>query len=177
MAFKKNVVGAAATSSAGKSYIKDMAGDEGIAIIKQIKKLIALQDGKKKAKEFEDGIFRVGVKVVLLHRNNDISYEELSSKSQLIKSLWSDILDFLELPFCLDKDRLKKVIKELEDDFTKMLAPYISDKNVELIRTNLQYIRSDAILDRLYLADDTSKLREDMVKTLRTLWDRIYGVE
>lgn len=175
MAFKKNIVGSAATSSAGKSYIREMSGEEGVQVIKLVKKLISLQDGKKKAKEFEDGTFRLGVKVVLLYRNKDLSYEELASNSQVIKALWSDILDFLELPFCLDKDRIKKVITELEESFIKMLRPYISEKNVTLIKDNLQYLRSDAILDKLYLANDTSDIREDMVKTLRTLWDRIYG--
>lgn len=175
MAFKKNVAASAATSKAGKTYIKNLAGEEGLSVIKQIKKLITIQDGKKRAKEFEDDILRLGVKVILLYKNKDISYRELTSKSQVIKSLWSDILDMLELPFCYDKERLKKTITDLENDFVKMLNLYISKKSIELLKRNLQYIRSDEILDRLYSSNDTSDLRTSLGNSLRTLWDRVYG--
>lgn len=80
-----------------------------------------------------------------------------------------------ELPFCFDKERLKKVIMELEMDFVKMLNPYISNKSIDIIKRNLQYIRSDEILDRLYTNNDTAELRSKLVKTLRTLWDKVYG--
>lgn len=66
MSFKKSFAASAAKSKAGKTYIRNLAGDEGILLIKQIKELITIHSGKKRAKEFEDDILKIGVKVILL---------------------------------------------------------------------------------------------------------------
>jgi hypothetical protein len=54
-------------------------------LIKQLKEVIKLQDGKTKATEIEDNIFKVAVKVILLFRNKDISIDELLKPKDIIK--------------------------------------------------------------------------------------------
>jgi len=85
MALKKNVAGKVATSGAGKGVLKDMIGAEGVTLINYIKDVIKLVDGKKKATEIENNIIKIGVKIILLFRNKDITFEELSKPRAQIK--------------------------------------------------------------------------------------------
>jgi hypothetical protein len=174
MAFKKNLAGKVATSGAGKKMLEEFMGKEGKTLLKQLRELITLQDGKSKAKETEDNIIKLGVKVLLLHRNKDIAESELRKPVDFIKQLWSDVLDMLEISFCYDSDRLKKAAAKLEDEFAKMLGKYISDKNMEMLRATLKYLGSEPLMNRLFTADDTEKLRPDMQNNLRLLWDRAF---
>jgi len=176
MAIKKNLAGKAATYSAGKSLIKDMVGVEGVTIITQLKELIKFQDGKKKATEVENNILKIGVKVILLFQNKDITLEELSKPKDQIKALWSDVLDMLEISFCYDAKRLNTAIQKLEEDFEKILKPYLTEKSIVLLRDTMGYLRQESLLNRLYQSNECEKMRPEMEKTLRTLWDKIYGV-
>jgi hypothetical protein len=38
----------------------------------------------------------------------------------------------------------------------------------------MSYLGSEALLNRLYTAKDTEKLRPELEKTLRKLWDQVY---
>lgn len=85
MALKKNLAGKVATSGAGKKLLEEFMGKEGKTLLKQLRDLITLQDGKSKAKEIEDNIIKLGVKVLLLHKNHDIAEAELRKPVDFIK--------------------------------------------------------------------------------------------
>lgn len=174
MALKKNLAGKVATSGAGKKMLEEFMGKEGKTLLKQLRELITLQDGKSKAKETEDNIIKLGVKVLLLYRNKDIAEAELRKPVDFIRQLWSDVLDMLEISFCYDADRLKKAAAKLEEEFTKMLGKYISGKNMEMLGATLHYLGSEPLMNRLFTADDTEKLRPEMQNNLRALWDRAF---
>jgi len=50
MRLKKNVGGNVATSSAGKTLIKEFVGKDGVKIIDIVKKIVTIHDSKKKLK-------------------------------------------------------------------------------------------------------------------------------
>jgi len=66
-----------ATTGAGKSLIKDMLGPTAVTVMGIIKSIIESKDDKKKANEIENIVIRIGVKVILLFNNKDITAFEL----------------------------------------------------------------------------------------------------
>ena len=48
-------------------------------MLKIIREVITVHEGKKKATEVEDAVIKVGVKVILLWQNKDITNQQLGS--------------------------------------------------------------------------------------------------
>jgi len=72
---QKKVGGTIATSAPGKKIIREALGTEGYKSISIVKKIVDAVDGKKKAKEVEELLIRLGVKIILLAKNKEITLE------------------------------------------------------------------------------------------------------
>jgi len=174
MRVKKNIAAKAANSKTGKKIIRDNIGADGVAVIDIIKEVIRLKDGEKKSREIESTVIKIAVKIVLLYRNKDISREVLLAPLKLVKTIWSDVLDCCEISFVYDQQRLSKYITELQAEFVKMLKPYLTEKNIERMNETINYLKSQGLLDKLYLSEDCDKHKEQLGQVLRKLWDRIF---
>jgi len=107
MRVKKNVGGNIATSSTGKSLIREFVGKDGVKIIEIVKKVVSIYDSKKRADDVENVIIRIAVKVILLWKNKDITNENIVSIIPKVKAVWSDAIDFAEMSFAYDPAKLK----------------------------------------------------------------------
>eukprot|EP01120_Amphizonella_sp_Union-15-10_P013970 TRINITY_DN6602_c0_g1_i1.p1 TRINITY_DN6602_c0_g1~~TRINITY_DN6602_c0_g1_i1.p1 ORF type:complete len:172 (-),score=35.85 TRINITY_DN6602_c0_g1_i1:72-587(-) len=161
-------------SKAGKKYIRDQIGAEGMAIIDVIKTVVRLKDGDKKAKEIENVIMRTAVKIVVLFKNKDLSKEGLLAPIRMMKTLWSDVLDCCEMSFAYDPVCLSESATKLQKYFVQLLKPYVTEKNLNRMNEAINYIKSPSLLDKLYLSPECEKTKEQLGSILRKLWDKLF---
>jgi len=108
--------------------IKEFLGKDGVTLIDLVKKIVTLYEGKKKAEDAENTIIRIGVKVILLWKNKDITTQDLTGTIPEVKAVWSDVIDFCEMSFAYDPAKIKEHGEKLKISFTKLLAEFISEK-------------------------------------------------
>jgi len=174
MRIKKNLGSKIATSSAGKSLIRDMTDPLAISVIDIIKQVIEIKEDKKRATEIENNIIKVVVKVLLLVNNKDISLSELSKTIPLIKEIWSDALDFCEISFSYNPDGFAQKVHSLKEMLTEILQVYLSDKTLNRLSESLDYLCRQELLDCLYVEGDQTELKNQLLEILRTLWNRAF---
>eukprot|EP01130_Rhizamoeba_saxonica_P007663 TRINITY_DN3104_c0_g1_i1.p1 TRINITY_DN3104_c0_g1~~TRINITY_DN3104_c0_g1_i1.p1 ORF type:complete len:213 (-),score=65.75 TRINITY_DN3104_c0_g1_i1:16-654(-) len=174
MRMKKNLGGKVATSGAGKSIIKEFLGAEVIQLIAIVKRVIKKKDGKAKAKEAESNIIKIGVKVILLIHNKDLTMRDIKPTLDRIKKLWSDLLDACEMSFCYDVEKIQESALYLLGEFKGIIQNFVSDENMEILEETITYISDEPLLDFFYLEDEQEVDRADIQVILRDLWDRAF---
>jgi len=163
-----------ATTGAGKSLIKDMLGPTAVTVMGIIKSIIESKDDKKKANEIENIVIRIGVKVILLFNNKDITAFELRKCLPLIKQIWSDALDFCEMSFSYNPDAFQNVTTELEQMIKDIIRPFVSDKTLNRLSDCFNYFKDRDFLDALYLNEQNRNLKEQLSDALRAQWDKVF---
>jgi len=174
MRLKKNVGGNVATSSAGKSLIKEFVGKEGVKILDIVKKVVTLHENKKKAEEVENIIIRIAVKVILLWKNKDLTADDIASTIPGVKAVWSDVIDFAEMSFAYDPVKIKEHGDNLQKSFTALLSEYITDKNLQALRDAMAYLVHKELLDILFANDAQEDLKKELNKILRGAWIAVF---
>jgi len=174
MRFKKNVGGNVATSTAGKSLIKEFVGKDGVKLLDIVKKIITLHEGKKKAEEVENVIIRIAVKVILLWQNKDLTATDIASTIPQVKAVWSDAIDFAEMSFAYDPAKIKDHSEKLQKAFTELLSELITEKNLQAMREVLGYLVTKEILDLLFANDAQDDLKKELNKILRGGWIAVF---
>eukprot|EP01123_Difflugia_compressa_P007122 TRINITY_DN1964_c0_g1_i1.p1 TRINITY_DN1964_c0_g1~~TRINITY_DN1964_c0_g1_i1.p1 ORF type:complete len:302 (+),score=73.63 TRINITY_DN1964_c0_g1_i1:154-1059(+) len=174
MRVKKNVGGSVATSSAGKGMIKEFLGKDGVKLLDIVKKVVTLQDGKKKAEEIENTIIRIAVKVILLWKNKDIATQDIAGCVPGVKTIWSDAIDFCEMSFAYDPAKIKEHAEKLQIDFTKLLTEFITDKNLANLREVMSYLVTKDVLDRLFVDDTNDEMKKELNRILRGGWIVVF---
>jgi len=151
MRVSKSVGGKVATSSAGKKILRDMIGKDGVKIIGIVKKVITDVFDKSKAKEVENDIIRIGVKFILLYRNEDINDHDINQLKPRVQKLWHVCQDYA---YIINFDYKAETIQESSDlVFTllkQILTPHISEKNLDKVQLLQSILFSGRILDHLY---------------------------
>jgi len=170
MRMKKAAGSSVATSSAGKSLIKEFLGKDGIRLISLIKQVITIHEGKKKALEVEDNIIRVAVKVILLWQNKDITIKDISATVPKVKAVWSDIIDFCEMSFAYDPPKIKTSGEELIACFKVLLKDYVTDNTLEKMAATINYITTKELLDCLFANEAQAELKKELMAILRSGW-------
>jgi len=174
MRVQKSVGGTVATSGAGKGIIKDFLGKEGVRLIEIIKKVITIYEGKKKATEIENNIIKVGVKVILLWKNKDISTKDISGTIPGVKAVWSDTIDFCEMSFAYDPSKVKQHGEELLESFKKLLASNMTDKNLQKMEDTIRYVVKEEVLDVLFRDEKQEELKKELLAILRGAWIKVW---
>jgi len=174
MRFKKNVGGNVATSSAGKTLIKEFVGKDGVKVIDIVKKTVTLYESKKKAEEVENIIIRIAVKVILLWKNKDITNENLVSAIPKVKAVWSDAIDFAEMSFAYDPVKIKEHGDNLQKAFSDLLAEYITEKNLQALRDTMTYLVTKELLDVLFVNEAQEELKKELNRILRGGWIVVF---
>jgi len=174
MRLKKNVGGNVATSSAGKTLIKEFVGKDGVKIIDIVKKIVTIHDSKKKAEDVENAIIRIAVKVILLWKNKDITDENLVSTIPKVKAVWSDAIDFAEMSFAYDPVKIKEHGDNLQKAFSDLLAEYITEKNLQTMRDTMSFLVTKELLDVLFVNDAQDELKKELNRILRGGWIAVF---
>jgi len=173
MRVSKSVGGKVATSSAGKKILRDMIGKDGVKIISIIKKVITDVYDKSKAKEVENDIIRIGVKFILLYRNEDITENDINQLKPRIQKLWHVCQDYA---YIINFDYKPESIQESSNLvfalLIQQLTPLISQKNLEKINLLQSVLFSNRLLDHLYKDETMTSQR----KLLADILERHYTV-
>jgi len=174
MSMKKNISGKAATSGAGKSLIKEELGKSGVRCIEIMKEIITLHEGKKKATEVEDNVIRFAVKILLLHKNKDVSQQELMKTLPYLRAVWSNLIDFCEMSFAYEPAVLAKNAGELSDCFVKLIGQHVTDKTLDMIKETLQYCTQEKLLDRLFKDPAGEPYKKELEAIVRKAWIKLF---
>jgi len=154
---KKSVGGKIATSSVGKKIIKEIIGQDGVKILAILKQILTDLYGKEKAKETENDIIRISVKIILLYRNETITQEDIKKLKPRLQRLWHICQDYANL---LNFDYNAKAVQEHANNFFNVLSSIlngqISEKNMQKMNQIRDLMFATETLDYLY-SNETSK--------------------
>uniref|UniRef100_A0A6B2LHX9 Uncharacterized protein n=1 Tax=Arcella intermedia TaxID=1963864 RepID=A0A6B2LHX9_9EUKA len=170
MRVKKNVSSAVATSHTGKDVIRKFVGKKALATIDIVKDLITLHEDKKKATEIENNIIKIAVKVILLFQNKDLSEKNLTDLVPKVESLWVSVLNYSQMPFTYDAITIKTSAEDMIDSMTTQLAPFLSEKNISLLRETAVYLQQKELLDLLFEKEEQEPMRKDLARILNNDW-------
>jgi len=158
---QKKVGGSIATSTAGKKIIREALGTEGYKSISIVKKVVCAVDGKKKAKEVEELLIRLGVKIILLAKSKEITLSDLARHKMSIKSVCDLMSNYSQFTFEYTHVTLQNRIKSLVDDISKTLSRVFSPKNMTRFAELHTYLSSAPILDMLFTDPNMKPLKNE----------------
>jgi len=122
-------------------------------------------------------MIKVGVKVILLFNNKDISIEELRKCLPIIKQIWSDCLDFCEMSFSYNPESLQNSASQLEQVLKEILSPYLSEKTLTKMSFCFNYLMDKDLLDILYTNDQHVEAKQQLSEVLRSQWEKVFFKE
>jgi len=172
MRVTKSVGGKVATSSAGKKIIKDMIGKDGVKVINIIKKVVTDLYDKNRAKEIENDIIRIGVKFILLFRNEDITANDISGLKPRIQKLWHLSQDYAHIiNFDYNAQPIQEAANLVFELLRHLLNQRISERNMEMLNELQGFLFSAKILDYLFTGEET----RDQRRLLADILERHYN--
>eukprot|EP01125_Pyxidicula_operculata_P010143 TRINITY_DN3345_c0_g1_i1.p1 TRINITY_DN3345_c0_g1~~TRINITY_DN3345_c0_g1_i1.p1 ORF type:complete len:219 (+),score=44.68 TRINITY_DN3345_c0_g1_i1:403-1059(+) len=175
MRLKKNISSQVATSSTGKAMIKDFLGKDGILMLKIIKTVVTAYETKQKATEVENNLIRLGVKVILLWQNKNISNEELVNIIPLVKELWQDMIHYCDIPYSYDVDEVNKYVIKLKQQFSALLSPHVTQKTLDRLASTMDLLSSKKFLNLIFEDDKMEDTKKSLSKLLNTSWNAVFG--
>jgi len=125
---------------------------------------------KKRVTDLENAIIKLSTKAILLWQNGDITEEDVSEVISSVRSLWVSILNFGQMNFTYDAQAIKTASNEILVGFTTILAPYVTEKTLGLLKETISFLSQDQFLDYLFLSDTEEQTRKDIVSLLNTDW-------
>jgi len=171
MRVKKNVSSAVATSSAGKDIIRKFVGKKALRLIDIVKDIMLKSTGdKKKVTEIENNIIKISAKAILLWQNGDLTEEDVLEVIPIIRSLWLSFLNFCQMPFTYDAQTLKSLASDLIVGFSNILAPYVTERTLGLLKETMTFLTQEQVLDSIFMNEAEDALRKDIVTILNTEW-------
>jgi len=139
-----------------------------------MKEIITLHEGKKKATEVEDNVIRFAVKILLLHKNKDITTQELMKTLPYLRAVWSNLIDFCEMSFAYEPAVLTKNAAELSECFVKLIQQHVTDKTIEMVKETITYVTQEKIMDRLFKDSEGEPFKKELEAIVRTAWIKLF---
>jgi len=171
MRLKKNVSSAVATSGAGKDIIRKFVGKKAIRSINIVKEVSLKHCGdKKRVTELENALIKLGAKAIVLWQNGDITEEDINESIPTMRNLWVTTLNFCQMNFTYDGQALKTLFNELLVAFNNILAPYVTEKTLALLKETLLFLSEEKFLEFVFLSEGEETTRKDIVAILNTDW-------
>jgi len=167
---KKNMAGKVANSSMGKKLIRDNAPEEVKEMVASIKKMVERESkNPKKGVEIEDNIYKFGVKVYFLVDSGKLQADDLLKADQPVRDAFEVFIkchDHIKYSPTVNEELVKEKLKTISqkteqatDILTKILAPLLKPKNVQMVNDTISYL-SDA--DRLLRIFKDPTLQEEV---------------
>jgi len=155
-----------------KKIIKDIIGKDGVKLLSIIKKLITETHNKERAKEVENDIIRISVKIILLYRNENISNDELTQLKPRVQRLWHIVQDYANI---INFDYNSTAVQDSANNFfnvlLNMLNGLISEKNLQKVRDINELLFSTETLDYLFTNENSIEKR----KLLAHILEKYYN--
>jgi len=126
---------------------------------------------KKKGKEVEELLIRLGVKIILLSKNKDLTLEDLARHRTALKGLCDLMSHHSQFSFEYSHVLLQNQMNLLVNDMTKTLSRCLSPKNIARVTELHTYLSSAPILDTLFIDPNMRSLKKDwhyLMKNLST---------
>jgi len=172
MRVSKSIGGKVATSSAGKKIIKDMVGKDGVKVISIVKRAVSDVYDKNRAKEIENDIIRIGVKFILLFRDDEITVDELNSLRPRIQKLWHLSQDYANIiNFDYNAAAIQEAALLVFDLLRHLLNQKITDKNMDKLNELHSFLFSVKLLDHIFKSDEM----RDQRRLLADILERNYS--
>jgi len=170
---QKRVGGTIATSTAGKKIIKEALGSDGYKGIKIIKLVATAVHGKKKALEIEEMIIKIGVKIVLLVRNNILTVEDLKLCKSDLKSCCDLLSHSVTFTYEYSAESLAGKLIPLTEGIMVMLQYHLTEKNKNKLKELISYLLSEPLMDTLYKNPDMKEARKDLTYLMKNTSARL----
>jgi len=168
----KSVGGKVATSSAGKKIIRDMIGKDGVKLITIIKKVIEDLFDKSKSKEIENDIIRIGVKVILLYRNESITDNDFSQLRPRVQRLWHITQDYANIiNFDYNAEAIQECANNFFTELIQILNGQISEKNIQKVRDVQQTVFATDVLNYLFREEVNQPRRKLLAQILEKYYN------
>jgi len=122
---------------------------------------------KKKALEIEELIIKIGVKIVLLARNNILTVEDLKLCKNDLKSCCDLLVHSVAFTFEYSAESLAGKLIPLSEGIMVMLQYHLTEKNKSKLKELISYLLSEPILDTLYKHPDMKEARKDLTYLMK----------
>ncbi|XP_049849486.1 uncharacterized protein LOC126319844 [Schistocerca gregaria] len=171
MAFKKNIVGKASSSSFLRTVLAELSKDDTFAMyMKQLKRTIALYSGRKKEEEIEGKIYHILTKIVLLYQNGDLLEQDFDELFTVLRDSLSLNIDYLELPFAFEAKNISNYWITIIDLTVRLISNYVTDKTISEMRELCKYLSDESFQTFLFTDPKCADIREKMKAVFRLSW-------
>jgi len=174
---KKNVISKATSSALGKKAIRSHAPEEVKNLIKATTNLVE-KDNKnsEKAKEIEENIFKIGVKVFFILNEGQLTMEEVLKADKPLRAameLLSKCYDHAKFSKRVDDKGLVAKFGEVHQQaleageiLTKLLEVHMKPKNLVKIKETIQYLTNPDFLLKVFKDDSLDEDLQELVSAM-----------
>jgi len=113
---------------------------------------------------------KISAKAILLWQNGDLTEEDVLEVIPIIRSLWLSFLNYCQMPFTYDAQSLKTLSNDLIIGFSNILAPYVTERTLGLLKETMIFLTQEQMLDIVFMNEAEDALRKDIVTILNTEW-------
>jgi len=144
-----------------------MIGKDGVKVINIIKDTITDLYDKTKAKEVENDIIRMGVKFILLFRNEDITLTDLNTLQPRVQKLWHISQDYAYIiNFDYNPQSIQEAGTLVFELLRTLLSQHMTEKNLEKLNEIHALLFSVKVLDYLFKSEEMKKGRKELAEIL-----------
>jgi len=128
---------------------------------------------KKKAKEVEDLLIRLGVKIILLAKNKDLTLQDLTHHRTSIKGVCDLMAHHSQFAFEYTSASIQNQMAILVEDVKKTLKNFLSPKNMTRFIELNTYLSSSPILDMLFLDPSMREWKKEWHYLMKNISTRL----
>jgi len=137
-----------------------------------IKLVITKVYDDEKAKYVETEIIRFGTKIILLHRDEDISKTDINELKPLLKDLWNSVLDYAGvLNFEYDIDKISPTAIQFFKILKMVCAKNMTEDNIQALQDLYDTIFNKEVMDYLFLNEDFNPERRQFLQILERYYN------
>eukprot|EP01100_Stratorugosa_tubuloviscum_P010549 TRINITY_DN4533_c3_g1_i1.p1 TRINITY_DN4533_c3_g1~~TRINITY_DN4533_c3_g1_i1.p1 ORF type:complete len:305 (+),score=140.64 TRINITY_DN4533_c3_g1_i1:44-958(+) len=163
---QKSMVEKAATSSVGKSVLKEYLPEDAWFMLSFLKSGITLFSNSNKAKQIENRLIKTGVKAVWLFKGGHLTPDEMQATcKQPILDLWTHFINCYEITK-RDINLLSNLIRIVSNSFDQLLKRHVSPKNIEKMIQTFEYLADENFLNLIF---SDNRLHNDLEKLIASL--------
>jgi len=124
---------------------------------------------KKKAKETEEHIIQLGVKVILLARNKELKIEDLLQHKTSLRAICEHLTHCAQFPFEYTPESIQALTGQFVSETSRTLTNHLSSKNIVRYNELNIYLSSKSILDFLYTEPKMKETRKEWNYLMKNL--------
>uniref|UniRef100_A0A6U3B189 Uncharacterized protein n=1 Tax=Paramoeba aestuarina TaxID=180227 RepID=A0A6U3B189_9EUKA len=125
------------------------------------------------AQKYKRWVIKIGVRAGIASKEKKITEQQFWTVAPALKVLWSDLVDYLEMPSLVDPPVVYERLQNLQKDVTAILQPVLTKSS--LVKLDLLFRVMDVRFLGLFFDNAVfQSIRADLAKQLRVLWDKAF---